>query len=151
REAWVPVRVAVHEAADARLSRALRERGERRPAFEARAGRIGEYREEVVEVPERVVAPAVCLLPEREHVVPRDVLLAGLDAEAGRVRHERVLYHPRRSINQVSSTRSPSATYARSWYATVGSTCAGRTRTRSPGRSGRVGANVTCSSEKNHA
>ena len=36
-------------------------------------------------------------------------------------------YQPRRSISHVSTTSSPVARFIRSWYATVGSTCAGNT------------------------
>src|SRR5690606_19800133 len=66
-------------------------------------------------------------------------------------------HQPRRSISQRSRTVSPATRCSASWYATVGSTCAGQTRTRSPtfGRSGPPGASgsgakVTCSSEQNH-
>src|SRR5205085_4257095 len=65
-DARMAVRVAVDERADARAARRLRERGERRPALEARAVGVDEDRVEVVEVPERVVAPAVGFLPDVE-------------------------------------------------------------------------------------
>ena len=47
----------------------------------------------------------------------------------------RRLHQPRRSTSQRSTTSSPSTMWRCSWYATVGSTCAGSTRTRSPTRS----------------
>src|SRR5438046_867468 len=78
------VGVAAHAGADARPPGRLRERGERRPALEARSLGVDEDRVEVVEVPERVVAPSVGLLPEREELRPLDGLLPGLDAEADR-------------------------------------------------------------------
>src|SRR5262249_22673792 len=59
----------------------LRQGGERRPALEARSLGVDEDRVEMIEVPERVVAPGVGLLPQLEHVRPGDALLAGLDAE----------------------------------------------------------------------
>src|SRR5690606_27325605 len=43
-------------------------------------------------------------------------------------------YQPRRSTGHRSTTSPPCATWSTSWYATVGSTWAGRTRTRSPTR-----------------
>ena len=63
----------------------LCERGQRRPAFEARIFRVGVDRVEVVEVPQRVVAPTVGLGPDVDHVFPRNVLLAGLETEANRM------------------------------------------------------------------
>ena len=39
---------------------------------------------------------------------------------------DRLVHHPRRSTSHVSVTRSPVTRCMRSWYATVGSTCAGR-------------------------
>ena len=59
-------------------------------------------------------------------------------------------YQPRRSTSHVSTTSSPVARCIRSWYATVGSMCAGNTRTRSPTATGVPGPNVTCSSEQYH-
>src|SRR5207249_4582671 len=84
-DARMAVGVAAHHGADARPPGGLRERGERRPALEARPLGIDEDRVEVIEVPERVVAPGVGLLPEREELRPREALLPGLDAEADRM------------------------------------------------------------------
>jgi len=84
-EARMAVRVTGHHRADAGAARRLGEGGDRRPRLEARPLRIDEDRVEVVEVPERVVTPAVGLPPQIQHVAPRDRLLAGLDAEADRM------------------------------------------------------------------
>src|SRR5205807_6037996 len=54
---------------------------ERRPALEARAILVPEDRDEVVEHPGAVEAERVSLLPGGEEVVPRHVLIRGLDAE----------------------------------------------------------------------
>src|SRR5207249_3833424 len=70
----------------------LRERGERRPALEARALGVDEDRVEVVEVPERAVSPGVGLLPQREELRPLEALLPGLDAEADRMRGHAASY-----------------------------------------------------------
>src|SRR5207253_7505050 len=78
------VGVAAHHGADARPPGRLRERGERRPALDAWPLGVDEDRVEVVEVPERVVAPGIGLLPQSEELRPRDGLLPGLDAEADR-------------------------------------------------------------------
>src|SRR5207249_12147221 len=83
-DARMAVGVAAHHGADARPPGRLRQRGERRPALEARSLGVDEDRVEVVEVPERVVAPGVGLLPEREELRPLDGLLPGLDAETDR-------------------------------------------------------------------
>ena len=82
--ARVPIGIAADEETDPRAPRRLGERGERRPAFQARALRIDEDRVEVVEEPERVVAPPVGLLPEVEHLRPLDSLLPRLDTETSR-------------------------------------------------------------------
>src|SRR5262249_42148478 len=98
--AGVAVGVPVDECPNAGPPRRLRERGERRPALEARPVGVDEDRVEVVEVPERVVAPGVGLLPEVEHRRPLDQLLAGLDAEAdGMVRHPRA-FNPSRVLRE---------------------------------------------------
>src|SRR2546427_660355 len=78
------VGVAAHHGADTRPPGRLRERGERRPALEARPLGVDEDRVEVVEVPERVVAPGIGLLPQSEELRPLDGLPPGLDAEADR-------------------------------------------------------------------
>src|SRR5262249_2633000 len=98
--AGVAVGVPVDECPNAGPPRRLRERGERRPALEARPVGVDEDRVEVVEVPERVVAPGVGLLPEVEHRRPLDQLLAGLDAEAdGMGRHPRA-FSPSRVLRE---------------------------------------------------
>src|SRR5439155_1108123 len=84
-DARMAVGVAAHHGADARPPGGLRERGDRRPALEARPLGVDEDRVEVVEVPERVVAPGVGLLPQREELRPLEALLPGLDAEADRM------------------------------------------------------------------
>src|SRR5207249_9591471 len=62
---------------------------EQGPAFEAGAVPVAEDGDEVVEDPRAVEAEGVGLLPGGEEVVPGDVLIGGLDAEAdvrGRLR-----------------------------------------------------------------
>ena len=81
----MPVGVARDEEPDAGAPGGLREGGEHGPALEARALGVHEDRVEVVEAPQRVVAPRVGLLPEVEQLGPLDALLRGLDAEADRV------------------------------------------------------------------
>src|SRR5262249_55483088 len=85
-DARVPVGVARDEVTDARSHRRLRERREERPPFQTGALRIDEDREEVVERPERVVAPVVGALPEVEEGGPFDELLPRLETEADRMR-----------------------------------------------------------------
>ncbi len=78
-------RVAVGDAADDEAAAdARRLRGEsrkQRRAFEARAARVGEDREEVVEDRDPVVAERLGGLPELDVIVERRVLLAGVNAE----------------------------------------------------------------------
>src|SRR5271167_4438810 len=86
REARVAVGVAVDQRADTRTLGVLAERTQKRPAFHARAGRVGhEDRIEMIECPERVVAPAVGLAPEGAQLLPFDVLLSGLNSKADRM------------------------------------------------------------------
>jgi hypothetical protein len=83
RDAWVAVRVAIDHRADARAFGLLAERGKRGPSFEARAGRVGnEDWIEVIEAPQRVVAPTVGVAPQLFQVFPLDQLLTGLNSES---------------------------------------------------------------------
>ena len=77
------VGVAGHHQAEADSLSGYRERGERGPSFEARAGGIGKDRQEMIESPGGVVAQTVDLLPEGEQFGPRGVLLRRLDSESG--------------------------------------------------------------------
>src|SRR5437867_6644174 len=58
------------------------ERGQHGPALEAGAVLVAEDRDEVVEDPRAVEAEGFGLLPGGEEVVPGDILVGGLDAEA---------------------------------------------------------------------
>src|SRR5713226_8407411 len=85
-EARIAIGVAIDQRADTRVFGVLAERAQQRPAFHAWAGRVGhEDRIEVIEAPERVVAPAVGLAPEAAQLLPFDVLLSGLHSKANRM------------------------------------------------------------------
>src|SRR3989442_1262627 len=85
----VAIGVAGHHHTDAQATRLRGERGQHGPAFEAGAVRVAEDGDEVVEDPGAVEAEGLGLLPGGEEVVPGDILIGGLDAEAdvrGRLR-----------------------------------------------------------------
>src|SRR5262249_26681236 len=84
--ARMPVCVAVHQMPNAGARGCLRERAQRRPAFEARTFRVDKDGIEVIKVPQRIVAPRIGLAPQVEHLGPLHTLLSGLDAETNRVR-----------------------------------------------------------------
>src|ERR1019366_5507335 len=85
-EARVAVGVAVDQRADTRTLGVLAERAQKRPAFHARAGRVGhEDRIEVIERPQRVVAPGIGLAPKGAQLLSFDVLLSGLYSKANRM------------------------------------------------------------------
>jgi hypothetical protein len=84
--AWVPVSVAVDKRADSGTAGVLAKGGQQCPSFHAGSGRVRhEDRVEVVEDPERVVAPLVGVAPQLGHFVPSDVLLSGLNAKTDRM------------------------------------------------------------------
>ena len=88
----ITIGVAIDQRTDARAVGVLAECAEQRPALHARSGRVGhEDGIEMVEGPQRVVAPRVDLLPEVAHSLPGDILLAGLNSETNRMRRHRVL------------------------------------------------------------
>src|ERR1700722_1680449 len=75
-QAWIAIGVAVDHRAQPRAFSVLAERAEQRPVFHARTGGIGrENRIEVIEGPDRVVAPSVGVAPEIAHPLPSDILL----------------------------------------------------------------------------
>jgi hypothetical protein len=91
-QARVAVRVAGHQVADPCASRRMRERAEHRPSFQARTARVGEDRIEVIERPQRVVAPRLGGQPELFDGRPFHVLLAGLNSETnGMLCHDELL------------------------------------------------------------
>ena len=71
------------EHADAQPLGGLRQRGQRGPALQARAGGVGEDRIEVVEGPAGLEdVDVVGGLPDRQHVVPGGVLRGCLESES---------------------------------------------------------------------
>src|SRR5437763_14936323 len=69
-DARIAVGVAVDQRSDTSAGGVLAQRAQQGPSFKARPIRIGhKYREEVVEAPQRVVAPAVGLLPQLAHLL----------------------------------------------------------------------------------
>src|ERR1019366_10244913 len=85
-EAWIAIGVAVDHRADARAFGVLAERAEQRPVLHAPAGGIGrEDRIEMIERPNRIVAPRVDIAPEIAHPLPGDILLSRLESESNRM------------------------------------------------------------------
>ena len=78
----IAVRVAGDEHAHLHAARLRREGRQHRPAFETGAVLVAEDRHEVVVDPAAVEAERLGLLPDGEEVVPRNVLVRRLDAEA---------------------------------------------------------------------
>src|SRR5580658_147474 len=86
RDARVAVGVAVDQRADPRAPGVLAESSKGSPSLETRPARIrNEVRIEVVEGPQRVVSPLICLLPEVAKLAPFDGLLSGLDSKTDRM------------------------------------------------------------------
>ena len=91
----VAIRIAGHQQADLEPLGLGGERGQQRPAFQTRTGRIGEDRQKVVEPEGAVVAEFVGLQPQVAHLCVGDVLRRGLHAEAEAVGHVRGISHLR--------------------------------------------------------
>src|ERR1700674_5044566 len=85
-EARIAVAVPGHQRTDSGAAGLLAQRGQQRPSFEARTGRVGnEDWIKVVVDPERIVAPFVGFPPKVGNLLPRDHLLAALKSKANRM------------------------------------------------------------------
>src|ERR1700722_15862783 len=108
RDARVAISVAVHHRANSRAFRLLAECGERGPSFHARAGGVGnEDWIEVIEGPQRVVAPTVRAAPQVSQLFPFNQLLAGLNSESNWMRRhcDFLLTHTRKIRRARSKSR----------------------------------------------
>ena len=85
-QARVAIGVAVDERTDTGAPGVLAERAQQCPVLHAGAGGVGrEDRIEMIERPERVIAPGVEFRPDVAHPLPSYVLLPGLESKSNRM------------------------------------------------------------------